>query len=213
MIRALGIGPGDPELLTLRGQRLLEEAQVVAGFATVLGIVEGIGAARRIVLTYRDQEEKLAEIGRLHREGLACVVCFMGDPSFSGYELLARVEAACGTPVEIVPGVSSAQLAAARARIAFEDVVFVTFHKRGDIEGDRRFLAEALRLGRGAIVLPRPREFMPADIARDLLERGVTEDRRVVVFESLSTNERSWEGTLATLTGSFSDLSILVIRP
>ncbi len=213
MIQAIGVGPGDPELLTLRARRLLEEAEWVAGFATVLRVVEGIGGGRRVPLTYRDQDEKLAEVSARHREGRRCAVCFMGDPSFSGRQLLERVERACGEAVEVVPGVSSVQVAAARAGLGFEEVVFVTFHKRGEIEGDREFLARALLLGRGALVLPRPPDYMPGDIARDLVGRGVDPERKAAVYESLSGNERTWEGALREIPAGFSDLSILVIRP
>ncbi len=213
MIYAVGVGPGDLELLTLRARRLLEEADIVAGFATVLKVVEQIGRGKRVILTYKDQEEKLDEVASLHKSGRRCVVCFMGDPSFSGHQLLARVEKACGERVEVIPGISSVQLAAAKAGLAFEDLVFVTFHKRGDLERDKGFLASALQLGRGAIVLPHPWDFMPRDIAGDLLARGVEPDREVIVFESLSLDERTWKGRLDALSGDFSDLSIVVIRP
>ena len=213
MIHAVGVGPGDPELLTIRTRRLIEEAETLAGFATVLKVVDAIGRAERVVLTYANQTEMLDQVALRHRQGSRCVVCFMGDPSFSGRQLLDRVVAAIGEPVEVTPGISSVQLAAARAGLGFEDVVFVTFHRRGEIEPDLAFLAEALKLGRGAIVLPRPSDLMPAHIARELVRRGVSGQRTVAVYERLSGDERSWEGRLGDLDASFSDLSILVVRP
>ena len=42
---------------------------------------------------------------------------------------------------------------------------------------------------------------------------GVEPDREVIVFESLSLDERTWKGRLDALSGDFSDLSIVVIRP
>lgn len=213
MLHAIGVGPGDPELLTLRAHRLLEQADLVAGFATVLQVINGIGTASRIVLTYQNQTDKLTDLAALHRQGGRCAVVFMGDPSFSGSQLLARVEQACKEPVESIPGISSAQLAAARAGVAFEDLVFVTFHKRGDINNDKNFLVQSLWLGRGAIILPRPWDFMPKDIATMLIEAGVKAERKITVYESLSVAERAWEGTLGTLSAEFSDLSLMVIRP
>lgn len=213
MIHAVGVGPGDPELLTVRARRLIEEADIVTGFATVLKVVESIGRGERVVLTYANQVEMLAQLALRHRQRHRCVVCFMGDPNFSGRQLLERVELAVGESVEVTPGISSVQLAVARARLGFEDVVFVTFHKRGEIEPDLAFLAAALKLGRGAIVLPRPPDFMPRDIAHELVRRGISGERKAVVYERLSGDERCWEGSLGNVDASFSDLSILVVRP
>ena len=213
MIHAVGVGPGDQDLLTLKARKLLAEAELVIGFSTVLKVVNGFSEGKQIILTYQNQEEKLTEVAWMHRQGMRCVVCFMGDPNFSGHQLLERIQNACGESVEVVPGISSAQLAAARSGLGFEDVVFVTFHKRGDIDQDKDFLADALLLGRGAIVLPRPWDFMPKDIAQNLIQKGVNPDRNVSVYESLTGDEQNWEGTLGTLADEFSNLSVLVIYP
>jgi precorrin-2/cobalt-factor-2 C20-methyltransferase len=114
----LGLGPGDPELLTLRAVRLLREADAV--------FVPG-GIAQRLVAPYRDAEvlpfpmtddealigqaiEDSAErIARVADGGLA-VFALIGDPNvYSTYSRLASVigrrypKIACTT----VPGVSS----------------------------------------------------------------------------------------------------------
>lgn len=213
MIHAVGIGPGDPGLMTTRAQALLEQADVVTAFDSVLAVVDGIGEGRRVPLTYRDQTERLAEITMAHRTGERCVVCFMGDPGFSGRQLVDRVEAACGEAVAVVPGISSAQVAAARAGIGFEEAAFVTFHKRGPIDADREFLAMALGQGRGAVVLPRPWDYMPDAIARDLGAWGIDRARAVEVFESLTGDERAWSGRLDEIDDRFSDISVMVVHP
>lgn len=213
MIHAVGIGPGDPGLMTTRAQALLERADVVSAFDSVLAVVDGVGEGRRVSLTYRDQTERLAEVAAAHHAGEHCVVCFMGDPGFSGRQLVDRVEDACGEAVAVVPGISSAQVAAARAGVGFEEVTFVTFHKRGPIDADSAFLATALATGRGAIVLPRPWDHMPEAIARDLGQRGIDGRRTVQVFESLTGDERAWSGRLDAVDDRFSDMSVMVIHP
>lgn len=217
MIWAVGIGPGDPELLTLKAAQLIETADVVAGFETVLKVVGHLIRGESVTLTYQTQFDALARVAAAHRAGRRGVVCFMGDPSFSGYQLLGRVEEACAEPVEVVPGISSAQVAAARARLPFDEAAFVSFHKRGDLERDKEYLVRVLAWGRNAIVIPRPWDFMPDAIAAFLIARGVPPGSDVTVFERLTADEAEWRGTLGDLSAGspgtrFGDMSILVIR-
>lgn len=218
MIWAVGVGPGDPELLTLRARRLIEAADVVAGFATVLDVVRPLISGEMVTLTYQNQIDALTTVAAAHRAGKRCVVCFMGDPSFSGSQLLDRVENATGGAVEGVPGISSVQVAAARACLPLDDAAFVSFHKRGDLDGDKAFLVAALRWGRSAFVLPRPWDFMPDAIARFLIASAIPPDTEAAVYERLTTRESGWGGTLDDLGQGprgrdFSDMSLLVIRP
>jgi len=217
MIWAVGIGPGDPELLTLKATRLIESADVAAGFETVLKVVEDLIHKEKVILTYRNQDEALANVAAAHRSGKQCVVCFMGDPNFSGYQLLERVENACGERVELVPGISSVQVVASRARLPFDEAAFVSFHKRGDLCKDREYLASVVRWRNGVIVIPRPWDFMPGAIASFLLENKIAPGTEVTVYERLTTEEREWHGTLLELKEraqekEFSDMSILVIQ-
>jgi len=217
VIRAVGVGPGDPDLLTVKAWKLIEAADVVVGFASVLGVVRDVVKGRTVTLTYANQVDALAEVAAAHRAGDRCVVCFMGDPNFSGYQLLERVEQACGERIEIVPGVSAAQIAACRARTPFDTTAFVSFHKRGDLERDMTYLREAVRGGRAAIVIPRPWDFMPEAIAGFLIAQKIPPRTAVTVFERLTTEETEWHGTLEDLSAGvhrerFSDMSILVVR-
>ena len=137
----------------------------------------------------------------------------MGDLHFSGFQLLERVEVACGHSVESVPGISSAQMLASKGRVCFDDTTFFTFHRRGDLTPYRAHLRDVLRAGRNAIIIPRPWDFMPKDIAADLLAGGVNPAHVTEVWENLSRNEAAWHGTLTELAGQeFSDMSILLIR-
>lgn len=214
MIWAIGIGPGHPELLTLKAKRLIEEADVVAGFESVLSVVRHLIRGKAVALTYQNQVEVLGRVAAANRAGEKCVVCFMGDPNFSGYQLLDRLEAACGGRVDLIPGISSVQMVASKTRLPLDEAAFISFHKRGDIEKDKEYLVAVIRQGRSAIVLPRPWDFMPAAIAKFLIARGIPQGMEAGVYEKLSSEEAEWRGTLMDLSRKekeFSDMSILVI--
>ena len=163
-------------------------------------------------MNYRDQTARLAEVAALHHEGKRCVVVFMGDIHFSGFQFLERVDIACGHPVETVPGISSAQILASRGRVCFDETTFITFHRRGDLEPFKRHLVHVLQDQRNAIVIPRPWDFMPRDIASFLLAEGIPGEHTVEVWENLTTAEATWSGRLDACTAEFTDMSILLIR-
>jgi cobalt-precorrin-7 (C5)-methyltransferase len=137
----------------------------------------------------------------------------MGDIHFSGFQFLERVERACGHAVETLPGISSAQVLASRARVCFDETSFLTFHRRGDIAPFQRHLVHALQDDRNAIVIPRPWDFMPKEIAAFLLGNGIAGEHPVEVWERLTQTEAAWRGELRDCcTRDFSDMSIMLIR-
>jgi cobalt-precorrin-7 (C5)-methyltransferase len=214
MITCLGIGPGDLGYLTQHGVELIKNADVVAGFDSVLDVVRPLIASSTttIKMGYRDQMEKLKEVAFAHQAGKNCVVAFMGDVHFSGFQFLERVELACGHPVQTVPGISSAQILASRGRVCFDETSFITFHRRGDLEPFKNHLLHVLEDQRNAIVIPRPWDFMPRDIAKFLIANGADPSHEVEVWEHLTGNEATWTGSLSECDGEFSDMSIILIR-
>ena len=219
MIICIGAGPGDLGYLTRRGAELIGDAEVVAGFDAVVNIVRSLiaPAAQIVTMGYRDQTDKLAQVALAHHAGKRCVVVFMGDMHFSGFQYLERIERACGHAVETLPGISSAQVLASRSKVCFDETTFITFHRRGDLEPFKRHLVHVLNDQRNAIVIPCPwdaaRSFMPRHIASYLLEQGVLPEHPTEVWENLTRAEAEWHGTLADCaTREFSDMSIMLIR-
>ncbi|HVB82786.1 MAG TPA: cobalt-precorrin-7 (C(5))-methyltransferase [Candidatus Binataceae bacterium] len=215
MIICIGAGPGDTGYLTQRGVELIRAADVVAGFNAVVNIVRDLvpPAAQIVSMGYRDQTEKLKQVATAHHAGKRCVVVFMGDMHFSGFQYLERVERACGHPVETLPGISSAQILASRGRVCFDETTFVTFHRRGDLVPFKRHLVHVLQDGRNAIVIPCPWEFMPRHIAAFLLEKQIFAEHATEVWENLTRSEAEWRGTLGECAErDFSDMSIMLIR-
>lgn len=214
-VALVGVGPGDPEYVTARVAREIVEADVVVGFATVLAVVEHVITGERVVLTYRNQEEQLAEVSKAHAAGKRCVVCCYGDLNFSAKELIIRVERHCGK-TERIPGISSVQVASARAGLAMEETLFFTLHARDGIEASQaEIVAAALENKRNLIVLPLPWSFMPADMGAMFLRGGISEQRQVIVYQKLTLPGESalymTVGELAATTQEFSDLSIVVL--
>ena len=219
MIICIGAGPGDLGYLTQRGAELIRAADVVAGFDAVVNVVQPIipAGAEVVTMNYRDQVDKLAQVALAHHAGKRCVVVFMGDMHFSGFQYLERVERACGHAVESLPGISSAQILASRAKVCFDETTFITFHRRGDLDPFKRHLVHVLQDERNAIVIPCPwdaaRSFMPRHIAAYLLEHGVSPEHPTEVWENLTRAEAEWHGTLAACVArDFSDMSIMLIR-
>jgi precorrin-4/cobalt-precorrin-4 C11-methyltransferase len=120
-VQIVGAGPGDPELITLRGQRLLSEADVV--FYTGSLVPESLLRHCRLEVEAIDTrsltlETLLPQMIERVKAGQRVVRLQDGDPALYGalQELLLSLGEA-GIPFEIVPGVSAFQLAAARLQV------------------------------------------------------------------------------------------------
>jgi len=120
MIYFIGAGPGDPELLTLKGKRLLGECAVVI-YAGSLVNPEVLRYAQPNAELHDSSRLHLGEIIHImeeaHRRGHSVARLHSGDPSLYGAlrEQLEELRKR-GIPFEIIPGVSSFQAAAARLK-------------------------------------------------------------------------------------------------
>ncbi|MGC4773059.1 uroporphyrinogen-III C-methyltransferase [Micromonospora sp. DT44] len=125
-VALVGAGPGDPELITVKGWRLLTEADVVVADRLVPGLlldelrpdVELVDASKIPYGPSRAQEEINQILVDRALAGAAVVRLKGGDPYVfgrGGEELLAC--AAAGVPVTVVPGVTSSIAAPAAAGI------------------------------------------------------------------------------------------------
>ncbi|MFD1589139.1 cobalt-precorrin-7 (C(5))-methyltransferase [Halorientalis brevis] len=221
-VRAVGIGPGNLDFLTPRGRRAIETADVVVGFETVVEFVADITDAELLTCGYRDEADTLATFAERVADGQRGTAVLMGDPNHSGYQFVGKVEAVVDDPVRVIPGISSLQIAASRARTPMEDSEFVTLHKSGDLSPDLARLRDAVG-DRHLLVLPRPFDLMPGDLGAELLDAGGSADLETLVLERLTHDgesiTRTSLGELAEHAGGsdpddspFSDLSVLVVR-
>lgn len=212
----VGVGPGDPDYVHRKGKNQLREADRIAGFEAALKVVGNLIDAEEVTLTYGNQEEQIQNLYETTPPGGRQVVACYGDPHFSDFEFIERWDHA-GYRVRVLPGISCVQVACSRAGIPMEHTLFVTFHRRGSLEEDRKRLAQTLSSGaRHAVILPHPWDFMPVDVASFLLENGVDSSFDTMVGEHLTlpdeTIHRQSLAALAERDEAFSDLSVMVIR-
>ncbi len=121
MIHFVGAGPGAADLITLRGARLLEEADVVV-YAGSLVNPELLDACKPDCTVYDSSTMTLGQIvdvmERASQAGMECVRLHTGDPALYGAhrEQMDALDAR-GIPYDVVPGVSSLFGAAAAMRV------------------------------------------------------------------------------------------------
>jgi uroporphyrin-III C-methyltransferase/precorrin-2 dehydrogenase/sirohydrochlorin ferrochelatase len=205
-VALVGGGPGDPGLITVRGRRLLAEADVVVVdrlgprelLATLPPDVEVIEAGKAPDNHTLPQQEINALLISLAQQGKAVVRLKGGDPFVfgrGGEEMLACLEA--GIACEVVPGVTSAIAVPAMAgipvthRTLARQFTVVTGHEDLDwsklalIEGTLVLLMAATRVER---------------IAKELIAAGRDADTPVAVVENGTTaRQRTTTGTLETI--------------
>ncbi|AUG46229.1 precorrin-6y C5,15-methyltransferase (decarboxylating) subunit CbiE [Haloarcula taiwanensis] len=221
-VNAVGIGPGNLDFLTPRGEQAIREADVVVGFETVVDFVAERTDADLLTCGYRDELDTLEAFAERVAAGERGTAVLMGDPNHSGYQFVGKVQRAVDRPVRVVPGISSLQVAASRARTPMEDTTFVTLHKSGDLSADLDRLRSDVG-DRHLLVLPRPFDLMPEDVATELLDAGGDPDLPALVYERLTHDDEARTATtlgdLAQDSGGdsredtrFSDLSVFVVR-
>jgi precorrin-4/cobalt-precorrin-4 C11-methyltransferase len=117
----IGAGPGDPDLITVKGRNLLAAADVVI-YADSLVPVQMLAVCRpdaEFIATASKTLEEILDltIARARAEKLV-IRLHDGDPSLYGaiHEQIMALSAA-KVPFEIIPGVSAFQLAAARLQV------------------------------------------------------------------------------------------------
>jgi precorrin-6y C5,15-methyltransferase (decarboxylating) CbiE subunit len=220
----VGVGPGSPKYLTDAAKEAIAKSHYIVGYKYTLSTIEGIiDKSRQQVfqVTMKTQEGIYQDIYAKMKDGECCTVPFTGDVNFSESEVVDRLlEIFGGYNVEVIPGISSIQVAAAKAHIPTDQAFIVTFHVTDDIEQKKQEMLQAVRQGRSVILLPRPwprnrsRHFMQSEIAKFLRKSGIdTTKLKVWVFEHLTTEkETTFKGTVVDLEGKeFSDLSAMVI--
>ncbi len=219
-VYAVGVGPGSPKYVTEIVKEIIQNCDIVIGYKYTLKTIEDLTKEKEIYeITMNDQEESyqkiLPELG-----DRTLVIPFTGDVNFSESEVVDRLIEIFGE-VEIVPGISSIQVAASRAKVPLDKSKVITMHVTTPIEDKKLELQKALIDGFSVVLVPRPwpkqpdKHFMPSEIAAYLRENNFDTTRmKVHVFEAITTeNETSFVGTVKDLEGKeFSDLSVMVFN-
>jgi cobalt-precorrin-7 (C5)-methyltransferase len=219
-VYAVGVGPGSSKYVTDVAKDVIRESDVVIGYKYTLQTIEPLIKGKEIhEVTMKNQEEAYQKVAKtLGNKKL--LIPFTGDVNFSESEVVDRLIEVFGH-VEIIPGISSIQVAAAKAQVPLDKSKVITMHVTTSIEDKKLELQKALLDGFSVILVPRPwpkdpeRHFMQSEIAAYLRKNGFdTSKQKVHVFEFLTTEkETKFVGTVRDLEGKeFSDLSVMVIN-
>ena len=218
-VYAIGVGPGSPKYVTEIVKEIIQNCDIVIGYKYTLKTIENLIEGKEIYeITMKDQEESYQKI--LPKLGnRILVIPFTGDVNFSESEVVDRLIEIFGK-VEIIPGISSIQVAASRAQVPLDKSKVITMHVTASIEEKKLDLQKAVIDGQNVILIPRPwpndpqKHFMPSEVAFYLKKNGfATPKIPVHVFESLTNGkEQTFTGSVQDLEGKeFSDLSVMVI--
>jgi uroporphyrin-III C-methyltransferase/precorrin-2 dehydrogenase/sirohydrochlorin ferrochelatase len=223
-VALVGAGPGDPELITVKGWRLLTEADVVVADRLVPGLlldelradVELVDASKIPYGPARAQEEINRILVDRARAGKVVVRLKGGDPYVfgrGGEELLACAEA--GVPVTVVPGVTSAVSVPAAAgvpvthRAVAHEFTVVSGHVAPD-SPDSLVRWESLAGLRGTLVVLMGLKNLAAISATLVAHGKPAETPAAVIQEGTTSGQRSLRSTLGAVAA---DVASAGLRP
>lgn len=212
----IGAGPGDPDLLTVKGLRLLAGADVVVYAGSLLN-PEILKLARSAAELHDSSRLTLEETVDLMlaaaREGKAVVRLHSGDPSLYGAvrEQIERLEDA-GVACEVVPGVSSFLAAAASLRREYtvpegsQTLIITRAPGRTPVPASERLSSLAQHRASMCIYLS---AHLIDQVARDLLAGGYPPETPVAVLEKVTwPGERVISGMLKDIAAKVQEAGI-----
>lgn len=225
----VGAGPGDPELLTRKAERLIAEADIVFYDALVgqgvLDLVpdtaERVSVGKRSGRHSKDQGSINDLLLAAALAGRLVVRLKGGDPSIFGRSTEEMDHlAAHGIPVQVCPGITAASAAAASANVSLtlrglaRKLTLVTAHVRAGARLDLDWASLASMDSTLAVYMGRS---AATEVARELIAAGRSPDTPVMIAVNVSLpQERIIRGRLASLaflvqTISDDDPTLLII--
>ncbi|MCZ7358402.1 MAG: cobalt-precorrin-7 (C(5))-methyltransferase [Candidatus Methanoperedens sp.] len=190
-MKIVGVGAG-PNLLTEEAISAIESAEII------------FGSKRAIELAREHKKCETHEITDYKLDSLPenAVVLSTGDPMLSGLGKFAKKYD------EVIPGISSLQLACSRLCLDMDNLSVITAHSGESIIVEKR-IVEQLREGRKLFILP-GRDFGVKEIADVMKSRGLS--RKISVCERLAyPDERIVTGTTEEPPSVSSSLYCIVI--
>ena len=169
-VYAVGVGPGSPDYITENVKKIILESDVVIGYKYTLNIISNFLQGKEVYkITMEDQEITYQKIFKELGDRIL-VVPFTGDVNFSESEVVDRLIEIFGD-VEIIPGISSVQVAASKSKIPLDKSKIITMHVTTPIEEKKLELQKAIIDGFNVILIPRPwpkdpeKHFMPSELS------------------------------------------------
>ncbi len=220
----IGVGPGSSKYLTDIAKQKIIESHYIIGYSYTLSTIRHLLDSRwqKICeVSMNTQDDIYKNVFNRMEVNECCTVPFTGDVNFSESEVVNRLLEIFGEDnVELIPGISSIQVAASKAKIPLDKAAVFTFHITDEIDERKTELLDAVRNKRSVILLPRPwpknreKEFIESDIAFFLKNNMIqTDNLDVWIFEFLTKqDERIFRGKVSDLEEQhFDSLSVMVI--
>ena len=114
-VYAVGVGPGSPNYITEIVKKIILDSDFIIGYKYTLNTISDLIHNKEVYeITMENQEKIYQKISRELGGGIL-VVPFTGDVNFSESEVVDRLIEIFGD-VEIIPGISSIQVAASKAK-------------------------------------------------------------------------------------------------
>lgn len=211
-LKLVGIGPGSPDYITQIAKESVKNAEFVIGAKRALDLFHDYISGESLRLTAHNIKEGLTFGIESAQLGKNVVILSTGDPGFSG--LLGSLLKFAGkdVDVDVIPGVSSVQVCAARLRMRWDTADLISFH--ADVSPEKKLrLVESVKARKKVILLPDPTSFVPSDVARILIEHGLDRKTSVSVCENLTLeNEQTVTFVLdEILDQEFDGMCVMVI--
>ena len=222
----IGVGPGSKKYIMEYSTEAIKNSNFIIGYRYTLSTISHLidrSIQQVFEITMKNQEEIYLHVfNDLMKDNDQCVVPFTGDVNFSESEVVDRLLEIFGEDnVELIPGISSIQVASSKSMVPLDKATIITFHITGDIEEKKLELVKAVVDKKSIILVPRPwpsnpsKNFMPSDISLFLKEKEIdTSKINVWIFENLTNEEKEtvFRGKMDSIENkNFSDLSVMVI--
>lgn len=205
----VGAGPGDPELITVKGQRLLQEADVII-YAGSLVNPALLSLAKKETSIYNSASMTLDEVIEVMEQAIAAnkkvVRLHTGDPSIYG-AIQEQMDALDKKNItyDVVPGVSSFLATAAALKREYtlpevsQTVIITRLEGRTPVPPKEKLALLASHEATMCIFLS---VHMLDNVVNELITGGYTEDTPVAIVQKASwPDQKIMRGTLKTIAG------------
>lgn len=175
-VYVLGIGPGNGDYLLKKSEKIIYQMDVLIGGQRALDLFPDLEVEKiKIKTPLKDIKNYI--LNNYQKQKIAVLVS--GDPGL--YSLLNYLRRELDARIlEVIPGISALQLAAAKIKINWNDLQITSLHGKDNKAKLLQLLQKNNKVG-----FFTDNKFPPNKIAEYLLENGVN-DQEIFVFENLS---------------------------
>ncbi|WP_459201086.1 cobalt-precorrin-7 (C(5))-methyltransferase [Methanococcus sp. CF] len=208
MIYIVGIGPGSRDYVTEKAYNTVKTSDFVLGSKRSLDIFEINGEKIELTVNLKNELYEFLKTYKNSKSKKKVSILSTGDPCFSGLlKTIFSFDFIKKDDFEVIPGISSIQMAAAKAKISWEDYNILTLHGK---EENLKKLLDCVNNNEKVI-------FLPNNLKNDLkflIENGISEKKELTVLENLSySNEKIITDKISNLIeNNYSYLLVCIIN-